>query len=141
MRLLLENPQEKADLELISLCINLACNVRNAKLICDNKGLKLLMKRAFKFKDSFILKMIRNISEHSSLKPLFVVSLCFAHFCNATRLNRVCTKQSHSKQSNTNKTVRKSMKMNEKTVRYKTVPIKNCFNKPTGRELSFIRQA
>ena len=32
------------------------------------------------------------------------------------------------------------MKMNEKTVRYKTtqktVPIINCFNKPAGRELS-----
>ncbi|XP_075259272.1 kinesin-associated protein 3-like isoform X2 [Convolutriloba macropyga] len=72
MRLLLENPHEKPELELISLCVNLACNVRNAKLICENKGLKLLMKRAFKFKDSFILKMIRNISEHATLKSLFV---------------------------------------------------------------------
>ena len=37
-----------------------------------------------------------------------------------------------------------SMKMNEKTVRYKTVqktvPNNNCFNKPAGRELSFVQQ-
>ena len=33
----------------------------------------------------------------------------------------------------------------QKTVRYKTVqktvPINNCFNKPAGRELSFVQQA
>ena len=74
MRLVLEWPNEKVELELIAVCINLACNVKNAKLICDNKGLRLLMKRAFKFKDSSILKMIRNISQHPSLKARFVVS-------------------------------------------------------------------
>ena len=43
-----------------------------------------------------------------------------------------------------NKTVRKSMKMIEKTVRYKavrkTVLINNCFNKPADREFSFAQQ-
>ena len=38
---------------------------------------------------------------------------------------------------------RKSMKMNEKTVQYKTVrktvPSPNCFNKSAGRELSFVQ--
>ena len=74
MRLVLEWPNDKVELELIAVCINLACNVKNAKLICDNKGLRHLMKRAFKLKDNYILKMIRNISQHQSLKGRFVVS-------------------------------------------------------------------
>lgn len=49
-------------------------------------GLSVLMKRAFKFKDPFILKMLRNISQHDELeiKMKFVVSenlpyLYFSH--------------------------------------------------------------
>lgn len=40
-------------------------------------GLNMLMKRAFKFKDPFLLKMLRNISQHDELeiKMKFVVSL------------------------------------------------------------------
>ena len=39
-------------------------------------GLNVLMKRAFKFKDPFLLKMLRNISQHDDLdiKMKFVVS-------------------------------------------------------------------
>ena len=46
-------------------------------------GLNVLMKRAFKFKDPFLLKMLRNISQHDDLdiKMKFVVSarLCALH--------------------------------------------------------------
>lgn len=72
MKLLLESP-DQLDLELISLCINLAANKRNAQLICEKNGLKHLMKRAFKFKDQLLMKMIRNISQHDGpTKNLFL---------------------------------------------------------------------
>ena len=74
--MLLECSDERADLEVMALCINLATNKRNAQIICDHNGLRLLMKRAFKFKDPFIMKMIRNISQHDGpTKALFVVSV------------------------------------------------------------------
>lgn len=72
--MLLESP-EKTDIELLSLCINLSANKRNAQIVCDGKGLKMLMKRAFKFRDPLLMKMIRNISQHDGpTKNLFVVS-------------------------------------------------------------------
>ena len=75
MKLMLECPGDRIDLELIALCINLAANKRNAQLICEGPGLRLLMRRAFKFKDPLLLKMVRNISQHDGpTKNLFVVS-------------------------------------------------------------------
>lgn len=64
MQMMLECPGDRIDLELIALAINLAANKRNAQLICEGPGLKLLMRRAFKFNDPLLLKMIRNISQH-----------------------------------------------------------------------------
>ncbi|CAN8218088.1 unnamed protein product [Coccothraustes coccothraustes] len=64
MKMLFECPDERVDLELISFCINLAANKRNVQLICEGNGLKMLMKRALKFKDPLLMKMIRNISQH-----------------------------------------------------------------------------
>lgn len=64
MRMMLECPGDRIDLELIALGINLAANKRNAQLICEGPGLRLLMRRAFKFNDPLLLKMIRNISQH-----------------------------------------------------------------------------
>ncbi|XP_059840433.1 kinesin-associated protein 3a isoform X1 [Hypanus sabinus] len=73
MKMLFECPEEHIDMELISFCINLASNKRNAQLICEGNGLKMLMKRAFKFKDSLLMKMIRNISQHEGqTKDLFI---------------------------------------------------------------------
>ncbi|XP_055896459.1 kinesin-associated protein 3-like isoform X2 [Biomphalaria glabrata] len=72
MKLLLESP-ETPDIELLALCINLASNKRAAQIICEGQGLKLLMKRAFKFKDPLLIKMIRNLSQHSGpTKNLFI---------------------------------------------------------------------
>ncbi|XP_067118777.1 kinesin-associated protein 3 isoform X2 [Centruroides vittatus] len=73
MKHILESPEERILLELIALCINLAANKRNAQLICEGNGLKLLMKRAFHFQDPLVMKMIRNISQHDGpTKALFL---------------------------------------------------------------------
>ena len=73
--MLLESP-ENPDIELLSLCINLAANKRTSQIICEGNGLKMLMKRAFKFKDPLLMKMIRNVSEHDGpTKNLFIVSI------------------------------------------------------------------
>ena len=73
--MVLENPTDRVEIELISLAINLAANRRNAQLICEGNGLRLLMRRAIKFKDPLLLKMIRNISQHEGpTKREFVVN-------------------------------------------------------------------
>ncbi|KAG7487580.1 hypothetical protein MATL_G00024970 [Megalops atlanticus] len=73
MKMLFECGEERIDAELISFCINLAANKRNAQLICEGNGLKMLMKRALKLKDPLLMKMIRNISQHDGPpKHLFI---------------------------------------------------------------------
>ncbi|XP_046719515.1 kinesin-associated protein 3b isoform X2 [Silurus meridionalis] len=73
MKMLFENKEERIDSELISFCINLAANKKNAQLLCEGNGLKMLMKRALKSKDPLLMKMIRNISQHDGpLKQLFL---------------------------------------------------------------------
>ncbi|XP_076832649.1 kinesin-associated protein 3b [Brachyhypopomus gauderio] len=73
MKMLFEHREERIDSELISFCINLAANKRNAQIICEGNGLKMLMKRALKFKDPLLMKMIRNVSQHDGpLKQLFL---------------------------------------------------------------------
>ena len=79
----MECPGDRIDLELIALGINLAANKRNAQLICEGPGLRLLMRRAFKFNDPLLLKMIRNISQHEGpTKAQFVVS----NICTGTNM-------------------------------------------------------
>lgn len=41
--MVLENPTDRVEIELISLAINLAANRRNAQLICEGNGLRLLL--------------------------------------------------------------------------------------------------
>ncbi|KAK7945363.1 hypothetical protein WMY93_001091 [Mugilogobius chulae] len=65
--------EEEFEIELISICINLAANKRNAQVMCEGNGLKMLMKRALKMKDCLLMKMIRNISQHDGpTKALFI---------------------------------------------------------------------
>ncbi|CAF0817808.1 unnamed protein product [Rotaria sp. Silwood1] len=69
MKLVIDCKEERPEPEVIALAINLALNPGCAEQLCDykhGKGLKLLMKRAYKYKDSLIMKMIRNISSHAS---------------------------------------------------------------------------
>ncbi|XP_033838597.1 kinesin-associated protein 3-like [Periophthalmus magnuspinnatus] len=73
MQMLYEHGEEDFEIELISICINLAANKRNAQLMCEGNGLKMLMKRALKKKDCLLMKMIRNISQHDGpTKALFI---------------------------------------------------------------------
>ncbi|KAF7222818.1 kinesin-associated protein 3 [Nothobranchius furzeri] len=73
MQMLYDHGEEEIDVELISICINLSANKKNAQLMCEGNGLKMLMKRALKTKDCLLMKMIRNISQHDGpTKPLFI---------------------------------------------------------------------
>lgn len=73
--MLLLNLNPKVDMDLIALCINLALNKRNATLMVENNRLHTIMSRAFKYQDSLLMKLVRNISQHESLRYHFVVSL------------------------------------------------------------------
>lgn len=70
--MLILNLNQKADTDLIALCINLALNKRNAEMMTENNRLHTLMSRAFKYQDSLLMKMIRNISHHEQLRMHFV---------------------------------------------------------------------
>uniref|UniRef100_A0A8D3EEU7 Kinesin-associated protein 3a n=1 Tax=Scophthalmus maximus TaxID=52904 RepID=A0A8D3EEU7_SCOMX len=73
MELVFDCGDEKMDVELISLCINLAANQSNAQVICEGNCLEILLKRALKLKDVLLMKMIRNLSQHSgATKSLFL---------------------------------------------------------------------
>ncbi|XP_047192659.1 kinesin-associated protein 3-like isoform X1 [Scophthalmus maximus] len=73
MELVFDCRDEKMDVELISLCINLAANQSNAQVICEGNCLEILLKRALKLKDVLLMKMIRNLSQHSgATKSLFL---------------------------------------------------------------------
>ena len=75
MKMLLDAPNQQPSIEVTALCVNLAANGRCAQLICEGRGLQVLMKRAFKNRDSLLMKMIRCISVHDGpTKNLFVVS-------------------------------------------------------------------
>lgn len=69
---LILNLNKKVDLDLIALCINLALNKRNAQIMVERNRLHNLMDRAFKYQDSLLMKMIRNISQHESLRSNFI---------------------------------------------------------------------
>ncbi|XP_070816255.1 kinesin-associated protein 3a [Chaetodon trifascialis] len=73
MKMMFDCVEDQMDVELISLCINLAANKSNAQVFCEGNGLKMLMKRAVKLKDVLVMKMIRNLSQHSGpTKSLFL---------------------------------------------------------------------
>lgn len=77
MKAILETEGEQVDLEVIALGINLALNNKCAIKMFEyskKKGLRYMMKRAFKFKDPLVMKMIRNMSQHDELKKQFCVS-------------------------------------------------------------------
>uniref|UniRef100_A0A8C4ZQ07 Kinesin-associated protein 3b n=1 Tax=Gadus morhua TaxID=8049 RepID=A0A8C4ZQ07_GADMO len=73
LQMLYDHGEEKMDIELISFCINLAASKKNAQIMCEGNGLKMVMKRALKMKDCLLMKMIRNISQHDGpTKALFI---------------------------------------------------------------------
>uniref|UniRef100_A0A1L8DUQ1 Putative kinesin associated protein kap n=1 Tax=Nyssomyia neivai TaxID=330878 RepID=A0A1L8DUQ1_9DIPT len=70
--MLLLNLNQKSDMDLIALAINLALNKRNAQIMIENNRLHNLMARAFKYQDALLMKMIRNVSHHENLRIHFV---------------------------------------------------------------------
>jgi hypothetical protein len=101
MKLIIDCKEENLEPEIIALAINLALNAGCAEQLCDykhGKGLKLLFKRAYKNKDSLVMKMIRNISSHSSpdIKNQFIVriksSVTYSEIwrCEQISLRRYC---------------------------------------------------
>lgn len=67
----IESDKEKTNV-LVTLCINLALNSRNAELMLKNRQLEILMIQAFGQKNTLLLKVIRNMSMHSNVKHYFV---------------------------------------------------------------------
>ncbi|RVE62035.1 hypothetical protein OJAV_G00173320 [Oryzias javanicus] len=73
MQRLYEHGKEDTEPELISVLINLAANKKNAQVMCEGNGLKMIMKRALKTKTCLLMKIIRNISQHDGpTKALFI---------------------------------------------------------------------
>ncbi|XP_039959775.1 kinesin-associated protein 3 isoform X1 [Bactrocera neohumeralis] len=66
------NLNSKVDLDLIALCINLSLNKRNAQIMVEGNRLHDLMDRAFKYQDSLLMKLLRNLSQHEMLQPKFI---------------------------------------------------------------------
>lgn len=62
----------KVDLDLIALCINLSLNRRNAQIMVEGQRLHSLMDRSFKYQDALLMKLLRNISQHESLKLQYI---------------------------------------------------------------------
>ena len=75
MKLILAAPSPTVPLELMSLAVNLSANKKNAGLICEGNGLKLILRRAIANRDPLLMKMIRNIAQHEGpTRALFTVS-------------------------------------------------------------------
>ncbi|XP_047355453.1 kinesin-associated protein 3 isoform X1 [Vespa velutina] len=72
MDMILNLEDEHLKQELIALGVNLATNARNAQLMIENNHLQNLIQKAFRNQDALIMKMIRNISQHDSVKENFV---------------------------------------------------------------------
>lgn len=81
--MLLLSAADKVDQVMVALCINLAIHPNNAQQMADNSRLQSLMTRAFRYQDSLLMKMIRNISEHDSTRASFIVRT------NSNFLNRL----------------------------------------------------
>lgn len=76
MKMIIESPGNQVDLEIVALGTNLALNSKCAVQMVEyskKKGLRYLVKRAFKFRDALVMKMIRNISQHDETKKHFLV--------------------------------------------------------------------
>lgn len=57
----------------LSICLNLALNVRCAEEMCkESHGIKTVMKHALENNDALAMKIIRNISIHPTTKSVFV---------------------------------------------------------------------
>ena len=88
MAMIIESETELVDTGVMALAINLALSEPIANRICfangqdeSGRGLKMLLKRAFKRKDVLLLKLIRNIAaqKRAEIKMLFVVCSSYSY--------------------------------------------------------------
>ncbi len=94
MKMIIDSPGEQVDLELVALAVNLALNNKCAVQMIEfnkKKGLKFLIKRAFKLKDPLVMKLVRNISQHDEVKKYFCVIL-FTFKLTVPKLNIIINK-------------------------------------------------
>ncbi|VDP99186.1 unnamed protein product [Trichobilharzia regenti] len=74
MKLILENPDEKSDLVPMALAINLVRDDQcSNSMLNEGRCFKVLAKRAIKFRDALIMKMLRNATQHNNLLKLKMV--------------------------------------------------------------------
>ncbi|KAJ1556673.1 Kinesin-associated protein 3, partial [Cladochytrium tenue] len=73
MKMILEYKGERVNIELMAVAVNVAANRRCAEFVCEDNGLKFLVRRALKTKDALLLKMVRNVALHQGdVKLLFL---------------------------------------------------------------------
>ena len=65
MQMLINFPNSKIPIELIALAINLSHNARNAEMMAKEGGLKKLFHRVLRHRDVLLMKVLRNISQHT----------------------------------------------------------------------------
>ena len=66
--MILEAPGNRVAREIMALGINLALDEGNAAAICQNNGVKFLLKRALKTDDALLAKMVANLSHHKAVQ-------------------------------------------------------------------------
>ena len=69
--LIIGYPEPLVNPELMALAINLALNKNNSEIMCGNGNLDSFCHRILDSKDPLLMKLLRNISQHDELKPLF----------------------------------------------------------------------
>lgn len=74
--MLLLNIGNDGDEVMVALCINLSTNSLNAAQMMKKNRLQALIMRAFNYQNHMLMKMLRNLSEHTPSRPSFVVC-CF----------------------------------------------------------------
>ncbi|KAH6565822.1 hypothetical protein BASA60_009775 [Batrachochytrium salamandrivorans] len=74
IQMILEYKGDRVNVEVMALAINISTILGNAQIICQDNGIKFLIKRAIKTKDPLLFKMLRNISQHSNegIKMMFL---------------------------------------------------------------------
>ncbi|XP_045458974.1 kinesin-associated protein 3 [Melitaea cinxia] len=57
---------------LLALCVNLAWSERAARQMAGEGRLRELLARAFRHRNAVLMKLVRNLSHHAPVRPLFV---------------------------------------------------------------------
>ncbi|KAI8848530.1 kinesin-associated protein-domain-containing protein [Chytridium lagenaria] len=86
IKLILESKGERVNVELMALAINISTDSKCAAIICEDKGLKFLARRALKTRDTLILKMLRNLSSHEGDNKLYFCSPKLTRLLHLSRL-------------------------------------------------------